>query len=359
MPYRNLVFCFDGTWTSATDRKPGTYYSNVFKISENLTQTARSTGTHRHDQIRFYYPGIGTRAFGYEIQGGAFGKGYERALESAYIDLCNNYRAEDQIYVFGYSRGAIIAQAFCRVISGVGILHSDALDEYAKVWKVATDPKASRNIIDRSKLSATPGSGRQVVNFLGLFDPVFAGSKLFVTPEFKRLSSGAGADVPSEVFYNVVCLALDETRRKFLPFVWEKRNSAKLCQIWLPGVHGDIGGVNDNSIFGKIALLEMGREASRCGSISFRAGFLDELEQEVDHFVDRRTIVNVNNESNLIWRMLGAGWRTALFKKYGKFHPILKDIASGNPDINYKGKKSKFLDRYANYLSNSSIRWLE
>src|SRR5262249_53440448 len=59
--------------------------------------------------------------------------------------------------------------------------------------------------------------------------------------------------------HGVHILSIDETRADFTPIVWTSRSQEDqvLEQIWLPGVHGDIGGGYDDAFLSTISLLTM------------------------------------------------------------------------------------------------------
>ena len=114
---RKLIICLDGTGNAV-----GSCETNVLKLYKALNET--------EDQLTHYVMGVGTNdgqrlfgAFRQKIRGVlglAFGLGLEDDVLDAYRFLCRNYRDKDaatkagqtgadQIYVFGFSRGAYAA----------------------------------------------------------------------------------------------------------------------------------------------------------------------------------------------------------------------------------------------------------
>jgi uncharacterized protein (DUF2235 family) len=73
-----------------------------------------------------------------------------------------------------------------------------------------------------------------------------------------RPLSFVGKRVPKAVNYAFQALALDETRAKFKPRVWEskEREGTVVKQCWFLGSHGDIGGSGDAAL-GAITLIWM------------------------------------------------------------------------------------------------------
>lgn len=49
--------------------------------------------------------------------------------------ICNNYAADDEIFLFGFSRGAFTARSIAGLIAGVGLLTKAGLPSLAEVFK--------------------------------------------------------------------------------------------------------------------------------------------------------------------------------------------------------------------------------
>jgi len=114
---RIAIFC-DGTWNSPTQQQP-THVHRLFKA----TKADRG-------QKPIYVPGVGTGG-GWQglvgkaldkIGGGAFGWGLNDNIKQAYRALAMVYEAGDEIFVFGFSRGAYTARSLVGMIRKVGIL---------------------------------------------------------------------------------------------------------------------------------------------------------------------------------------------------------------------------------------------
>ena len=59
---------------------------------------------------------------GAALTGGAFGLGLARIIKDAYTFLCENYSDGDQIYLFGFSRGAYAARSLAGFVDRVGFI---------------------------------------------------------------------------------------------------------------------------------------------------------------------------------------------------------------------------------------------
>lgn len=68
----------------------------------------------------FYDEGIGTE--GYKLLGEATGLGIDRNIQDAYRFLCLNYIPGDEIYLFGFSRGAYTVRSLAGMIYCSGLL---------------------------------------------------------------------------------------------------------------------------------------------------------------------------------------------------------------------------------------------
>jgi uncharacterized protein (DUF2235 family) len=125
---KRLVLCFDGTWNAVKD--PSTV-TNVVKFAQAIKPTA-DDGT---KQIVYYNSGVGSGGKFDRILGGLFGFGLQGNVKRGLAFLSLNFEASldkinaqghsydsgDEIYLFGFSRGAYTARALCGVIGGAGI----------------------------------------------------------------------------------------------------------------------------------------------------------------------------------------------------------------------------------------------
>ena len=100
-------------------------------------------------QIVYYVAGVGTGLFD-----SVFGKGLEQDVKNGYLFLAHNFSCgdgeykPDEIYVFGFSRGAFMARSLCGFIDACkGLIHTDALhklDACVEISIVPSDPSANK-----------------------------------------------------------------------------------------------------------------------------------------------------------------------------------------------------------------------
>src|ERR1700674_3097059 len=114
-PKRKLVVCCDGTWD--IPNQPGAP-TNVVKMVRAILPTDNA-GT---SQIVHYHPGVGTGNFVDRFMGGTVGVGLVGNVQSAYGFLVDNYFREDEIFLFGFSRGAYTVRSLAGFIDLVGLL---------------------------------------------------------------------------------------------------------------------------------------------------------------------------------------------------------------------------------------------
>ena len=109
---RSIILLSDGTGNSAAKLNR----TNVWRLYQAL-----DLDTDR--QIAFYDDGVGTSGSKiWAAFSGAFGFGLSRNVRQLYQFLCEHYRPNDRIYIFGFSRGAFTARMLAGLITQCGIL---------------------------------------------------------------------------------------------------------------------------------------------------------------------------------------------------------------------------------------------
>ena len=111
---KNIIICSDGTGNRGGTGND----TNVWRIFNGV-----DLNYSKKKQITHYDDGVGTEDFKYlKILGGAFGWGMTRNIIHAYKFLCRNYKADDDIYLFGFSRGAYTVRALSAFITYSGVI---------------------------------------------------------------------------------------------------------------------------------------------------------------------------------------------------------------------------------------------
>jgi Uncharacterized alpha/beta hydrolase domain (DUF2235) len=123
---RKIILLSDGTGNSA---------ARVWRT--NVRRTFEALDLSGNDQIACYDDGVGTSSFKpLAILGGAFGFGLRRNVIALYKFACRNYRdAGDELFGFGFSRGAFTIRIVMGLIDSQGLVKADneaQLDSLAK-----------------------------------------------------------------------------------------------------------------------------------------------------------------------------------------------------------------------------------
>ena len=128
---KRLIFCFDGSW----NKLDAPYSTNVVLTAESVIPFTENGIA----QLIYYDQGVGTRWYDKWI-GGIFGAGLLNNLIEAYRFLIFNYRPGDEIYIFGFSRGAYSARSFAGLLRQSGIINRR---KASRITKAIRNYKAS------------------------------------------------------------------------------------------------------------------------------------------------------------------------------------------------------------------------
>ena len=272
MPKR-LVVCCDGTWnrpdqvTQAPASAGGAAMTvaaptNVAKLASAVA--ARDTAG--VEQCMYYHRGVGTTR-GERLRGGAFGFGLAGNVRDAYRFLVSCYEPGDELYLFGFSRGAFTARSVAGFVRNAGILrpeHADRLgDAYALYRSRGAHPVSTEATLFRRTYSYETR-----IRFIGVWETVGAlGIPLNGFRWLNRRNQFHDVALSSTVDAAYQALAVDERRRPFRPAVWlpPGTDTQVVEQVWFAGVHCDVGGGNAHHGLSDITLDWMAGRATRHG----------------------------------------------------------------------------------------------
>ncbi|EIK94091.1 hypothetical protein PMM47T1_23572 [Pseudomonas sp. M47T1] len=234
---RQLVVCLDGT-------------NNRFSLQPtNIIRLIRCVSADPAQVLSYYDQGVGTfglRETLFEWQklpsrlcGLALGWGLKRTVGGAYRFLAKHYRDGDQIYLFGFSRGAYAVRALAALIDAIGLVpgHEAHLFDYA--WSMLQARNAQGQPAFKLQDSFKATFGRPVkVHLLGLFDTVKSVGWIYDPLVLPYTASNALVENVRQA------LSIDERRCFFRPNLWQKREGqgTDVRQVWFAGVHSDVGG---------------------------------------------------------------------------------------------------------------------
>jgi uncharacterized protein (DUF2235 family) len=264
---KRLVACCDGTWNTPDQVQGGTSTAtNVTKVALGIAAKDEND----IEQLVFYDKGVGTGKLDH-LRGGALGWGLSENVKQAFIFLIRNYNPGDEVFLFGFSRGAYTARSVAGLIRNSGLLrrkNEDKLDQAYSLYRDRSNSTHPRST--EAQLFRKSYSHEIRIKFIGVWDTVGAlgipnlGSINLIS----NLWTFHDVALSSYVDNAFQALAIDEHRKPFVPTLWEKQESAinqRLEQVWFAGVHTNIGGGYPDSGLSDIALDWMIVKARDCG----------------------------------------------------------------------------------------------
>lgn len=240
-PGQKLIVLFDGTWNDPQDQ------TNVYLLSQCI-QPFDSNGLRE----RFFYdPGVGTSRFT-RFLGGTTGWGLTENLMQGYEWLAKHYHGGEEIWIFGFSRGAYTARSLGGLIRKCGLLKTTTpalLKQANKLYRnKSLSPNAKECIAFREAYSDSVK-----VHFLGVWDTVGA---LGVPGTFfseRGMFAWHDTKLSSWVTNAFHAVALDEHRAAYDTALWVQpentdtpRKIGNVEQRWFIGAHANVGGGYEN-----------------------------------------------------------------------------------------------------------------
>jgi uncharacterized protein (DUF2235 family) len=309
---RQIILACDGTNNTLTG---GVHDTNVLKMIGQLAPGD-------DEQILYYDPGVGApdqlpplgllndaRRRWERIAGLASGRGIYENIAEAYLFLADHYRPGDEIYIFGFSRGAFTARSVAGMVRLFGIIRSDSKsliltlirvffstpsDSKADLWgwqrlvAAWTETQSQKNaqaagqiglwspdtpeekikeylVRTKERRSTREEVARQVrsqfasvesataaITFIGVWDTV----ESVGIPGLTRSITSSGDTRDKTCFRHIrQALSMDEHRHAFAPRLYwdddydddadDPARHRSLRQRWFRGVHSDVGGGYD------------------------------------------------------------------------------------------------------------------
>ncbi len=246
---KNIVICCDGTGNDFS--KPETD-SNVVKLYNTLKICDA--------QVAYYHPGVGTmgapNANGHlakwwsQIEGLAIGKGLLDNVGDAYRYLINAYQDGDNIYIFGFSRGAYTARAVASLLHVYGLMEPGNEQLIPYILRLyGQKSKASQEATIPAENAFKYAFSRAVaVHFCGVWDTV--SSYGWLTSPINLRFNGQNPIIRTGRH----AVSINEHRCFYQDNLWgpslpatEEAPAQDIRQVWFTGVHSDIGGSYDES----------------------------------------------------------------------------------------------------------------
>jgi len=270
---KRIIICSDGTWNKPGNIENGLLVrTNVLKIFEVI---AKRDGDIL--QIKHYDNGVGvigtavTRAVN-----GALGVGLSDNIINAYKFIVWNYEPGDELYLFGFSRGAYTVRSLAGMIRRCGILKKQDLCLIKETYDFYRDRSVENHPgeIKSIKFIAENSYPNPEIKFLGVWDTVGAlgiphtSFRMWNKKKFKFHD----LTLSSIIKYAYHAMSIDERRGLFDVNLWKQSKRAQdedieqfVEQRWFPGVHSDVGGGYREEQLSDLALLWMIDAAKRSG----------------------------------------------------------------------------------------------
>ncbi|PUB13193.1 DUF2235 domain-containing protein [Yoonia sediminilitoris] len=275
---KRIALFIDGTWNRPDALNP----TNVVRLS----RCVKPYDIAGRPQQVIYSPGVGAGRGNTwlgrkmdRILGGALGWGLTDIIQEAYRNLVFAYQPGDEIYIFGFSRGAFAARSLAGLIRSSGIPSRAKLDQIpvAMARYVDSDHRphpddpvsfhfrkdfAPRTATSEKELNWRRAQGqtdaiRLKIAYVGVWDTVKAlGIPAFLPGArvFNAQYRFHDADLSSSVKSARHAISTDERRITFPASPWENigvlnRDAGvgddkvqPYAQQWFPGDHGSVGG---------------------------------------------------------------------------------------------------------------------
>ncbi|KAL4069650.1 hypothetical protein V8B97DRAFT_603958 [Scleroderma yunnanense] len=131
---KRIIVCCDGTWQDGIVVEERWKYTNILKLSRGLNHVDVRGGV-LVPQIVFYQCGVGSSPNFYsEYIQGAMGLSLGEKVQEAYAFIAQNYSPGDEIFLFGFSRGAYTARMVAMFIGAIGVLDKTDMDHFAEIF---------------------------------------------------------------------------------------------------------------------------------------------------------------------------------------------------------------------------------
>jgi uncharacterized protein (DUF2235 family) len=270
---KRIIYCSDGTWD-----EPGKN-TNVYQIYKALNTTA--------EQVPYYDDGVGSDGLLIQkLTGAAFGLGLFQKIKDGYTKIAHAYEQGDEVFIFGFSRGAYTARSLAGMIAVCGLPTANFTDAV-----VETAFNAYRNKDQRAELLAELNKTCNLfdakLTMVGVWDTV---GSLGIPAIFGGVSpllyGFLDTTLHPDVLHAYHALAIDEKRAEFPATLWTSPAPGQtLEQVWFAGVHSDVGGSypddSNGSALSDLTLAWMMSKGSELG-LDFAPAALEKYSLPMD-----------------------------------------------------------------------------
>jgi uncharacterized protein (DUF2235 family) len=301
---KRIVLCFDGTWNTPSEKVVGMQdmhdrlaslagdsaaaleaavehvnpdagiETNVCRFYRSVLRQEGSRDGGELAQVKWYDNGVGTDWYD-RVRGGVFGLGLSRKIREGYHFLSQTYAADDEVFVFGFSRGAYTARSLVGMVRNCGLLPAsltadgpdgDALLEAYELYRTRSDGADS----ERARAFRARKNAPIIrIKCVGVWDTVGAlGIPIESFDEFnKEFFEFHDTELSGTVENAFHALAVDEHREPSAATLWDPKEKPNQTveQRWFIGAHADVGGGYEERRLSDMTLRWMQEKAQECG----------------------------------------------------------------------------------------------
>ncbi|MBC7740958.1 MAG: DUF2235 domain-containing protein [Bdellovibrionaceae bacterium] len=248
---KNIVLLFDGTKNQPGQNKD----TNILKMHDLLINDQKT-------QSVFYFNGIANMPSKvlslFQL---VTGSGINEKIKQGYEILIKNYEPGDQVFLYGFSRGAFTARSLAGKVAAIGLIK----DSSKQLIDLAYDHYTIFSDLDTQTKFKKKFSRTCPIHLIGVYDTVETLlSNLFFSSYFTNWGKKRGykrnhnVELLSENTYAYQALALDDTWvRSYKPVLWNINAYPRVQQVWFAGSHKDIGGPSLTAGVADVALRWM------------------------------------------------------------------------------------------------------
>ena len=224
-----------------------------------------------------------------KLLGGATGWGLSRNVKHLYAELARVYDPGDEIYMFGFSRGAFTVRTLVGLIGACGLIDPRTLQPrtsrafHAAVKKAYSAYRACYQPLLKQAVREAVAPERRAfkkrysypidarIRFVGVWDTVDAvglpfhlGDLLNATIHRFKFPDLALSPIVDRACH---ALAIDDERQTFHPLMWKEtqEEASRISQVWFAGAHSNVGGGYPKQGMSFVALDWMLEEAAQAG----------------------------------------------------------------------------------------------
>ncbi len=276
---KRIIFCADGTWNDPASQ------TNVYKLFKALNFTA--------EQCPIYDDGVGTDGITLlRLLGGAFGEGLDKKIKDGYTRIAHLYSPADQLFLFGFSRGAYTARSLAGMIAACGLPTQNVDDnQTAQAFEAYREHDLSIRPQKLAALKQRYVMDDAEITMVGVWDTVGALGIPAIFGGIDPLRYGfLDTALHPDVKHAYHAISIDERRREFPATLWSGPPAAgqEIEQVYFTGVHCDVGGGYPETGLSDITLSWMMGKAKALGVDFDPAVYLQYANLDAKHSLDQK-----------------------------------------------------------------------